>query len=99
MGYSRLGNAWLSSKRRHSGNAQLQLVKSLAACKKKLSRYAFMTTNPHLQIDVLICTPSILAKHDPQDYPNLKAVAPAGEPSSQRYLCVRSIGVLYLTGR
>ncbi|CRK17808.1 hypothetical protein BN1723_017577, partial [Verticillium longisporum] len=36
------------------------------------------------QMDVLICTPSILAKYDPRDYPNIRAVATAGEPSSQR---------------
>ncbi|KAG7410927.1 Adenylate-forming reductase [Fusarium oxysporum f. sp. rapae] len=45
------------------------------------------------QIDILICTPSILAKHDPQDCPNLKVVATAGEPSSQRLadICVAHV--------
>ncbi|KAF4969009.1 hypothetical protein FSARC_3663 [Fusarium sarcochroum] len=36
------------------------------------------------QLDVLICTPSILSKHNPEDYPKLKVVATAGEPSCQR---------------
>ncbi|KAI9172642.1 Adenylate-forming reductase [Paramyrothecium foliicola] len=36
------------------------------------------------EIEVLICTPSILAKYDPLDYPLIKTVATAGEPSSQR---------------
>jgi amino acid adenylation domain-containing protein len=36
------------------------------------------------QINVLICTPSILAKYNPQEYPDIKTVATAGEPSSQR---------------
>ncbi|KAF4465907.1 non-ribosomal peptide synthetase [Fusarium albosuccineum] len=36
------------------------------------------------QIDTLICTPSILAKYNPEDFPNLKTVATAGEPSNQR---------------
>ncbi|KAI6779308.1 uncharacterized protein J7T54_001038 [Emericellopsis cladophorae] len=36
------------------------------------------------QIEVLICTPTILAKYEPQDYPKIKTVATAGEPTSQR---------------
>ncbi|KAG4292746.1 hypothetical protein FPRO06_12234 [Fusarium proliferatum] len=36
------------------------------------------------QIDVLICTPSILSKYSPQDFPRMKTVATAGEPSSQQ---------------
>lgn len=36
------------------------------------------------EIDVLICTPSILSKYDPVNLPNIKIVATAGEPSSQR---------------
>ncbi|KAH6988199.1 AMP-binding enzyme [Ilyonectria sp. MPI-CAGE-AT-0026] len=36
------------------------------------------------EIDVLVCTPSILAKYTPADYPNIKLVATAGEPSSQK---------------
>ncbi|EXL45430.1 hypothetical protein FOCG_12816 [Fusarium oxysporum f. sp. radicis-lycopersici 26381] len=36
------------------------------------------------EIDVLICTPSILSKQNPQDFPRLKTVATAGEPSSQQ---------------
>lgn len=36
------------------------------------------------EIDVLICTPSILAKYSPAMYPNIKVVATAGEPSGQR---------------
>ncbi|KFA68354.1 hypothetical protein S40285_02485 [Stachybotrys chlorohalonatus IBT 40285] len=36
------------------------------------------------EIEVLICTPSILAKYDPQDFPKIKVVATAGEPSSPR---------------
>ena len=35
------------------------------------------------QADVLVATPSILASHDPADYPNVKLVATAGEPSSK----------------
>ncbi|KAI0129616.1 AMP-binding enzyme [Xylariales sp. AK1849] len=36
------------------------------------------------EIDVLICTPSILAKYSPEMYPDIKVVATAGEPSGQR---------------
>ncbi|RBA21904.1 hypothetical protein FPRO05_00251 [Fusarium proliferatum] len=36
------------------------------------------------QIDVLICTPSILSKYSPEDFPRMKTVATAGEPSSQQ---------------
>ncbi|KAH6657078.1 AMP-binding enzyme [Truncatella angustata] len=36
------------------------------------------------EIEVLICTPSILAKYSPDVYPNIKMVATAGEPSGQR---------------
>ena len=36
------------------------------------------------QIDVLICTPSILAQQNPEELPNIKTVATAGEASSQR---------------
>ncbi|KAK8101835.1 non-ribosomal peptide synthetase [Apiospora kogelbergensis] len=36
------------------------------------------------QVDVLICTPSILAKYSPEAYPSIKVVATAGEPSGQR---------------
>ncbi|RMJ14310.1 hypothetical protein CDV36_006038 [Fusarium kuroshium] len=36
------------------------------------------------QIEVLICTPSILAKYNPSDFPNLKVAATAGEPSCQK---------------
>ena len=31
-------------------------------------------------VDVLICTPSILQPHDPEEYTNVKVVATAGEP-------------------
>ncbi|RDB21480.1 Linear gramicidin synthase subunit D [Hypsizygus marmoreus] len=31
-------------------------------------------------VDIVIATPSILALHDPADYPNIKVVAVAGEP-------------------
>jgi len=34
-------------------------------------------------VEVIICTPSILAQHDPGDYPNLRVVATAGEPCAQ----------------
>ncbi|KAL0940436.1 AMP-binding enzyme [Colletotrichum truncatum] len=36
------------------------------------------------EIQVLICTPSILAKYDPREYPSIRVAATAGEPSSQR---------------
>ncbi|KAL8393859.1 hypothetical protein RB595_003566 [Gaeumannomyces hyphopodioides] len=36
------------------------------------------------EVDVLICTPSILSKYDPLSFPNIKMVATAGEPSNQR---------------
>lgn len=36
------------------------------------------------EVDVLICTPSILAKYNPAMYPSIKVVATAGEPSGQR---------------
>ncbi|KAK7965874.1 uncharacterized protein PG986_000151 [Apiospora aurea] len=43
------------------------------------------TWGPALErIDVLICTPSILAKYSPDAYPSIKVVATAGEPSGQR---------------
>ncbi|KXN81763.1 Linear gramicidin synthase subunit C [Leucoagaricus sp. SymC.cos] len=32
------------------------------------------------QVDVVVATPSMLTPHDPADYPNIKAVAVAGEP-------------------
>ncbi|KAK4124369.1 AMP-binding enzyme [Parathielavia appendiculata] len=35
------------------------------------------------EIDVLICTPSILSRHSPEEFPNIKVVATAGEPSNQ----------------
>lgn len=35
-----------------------------------------------LQVEVLICTPSILSKFHPEDFPNLQTVATAGEPIS-----------------
>jgi len=35
------------------------------------------------QIDTFICTPSILRLYEPSQYPNIKTVATAGEPSSQ----------------
>lgn len=31
-------------------------------------------------VDVIIATPSMLVPHNPADYPNVKAVAVAGEP-------------------
>ncbi|EJF61529.1 acetyl-CoA synthetase-like protein [Dichomitus squalens LYAD-421 SS1] len=37
-------------------------------------------------IDVLICTPSILEPHDPEDYANVKVVATAGEPCTKALL-------------
>ncbi|KAI6264503.1 hypothetical protein MCOR27_011701 [Pyricularia oryzae] len=36
------------------------------------------------EIDVLICTPSILAKYNPAEFPRIRTVATAGEPSNQR---------------
>ncbi|WDK10463.1 AMP-binding enzyme [Colletotrichum graminicola] len=36
------------------------------------------------EAQVLICTPSILAKYDPREYSNIRVAATAGEPSSQR---------------
>ncbi|TQV94178.1 NRPS-like enzyme [Cordyceps javanica] len=35
------------------------------------------------QIDVLICTPSILSKYPPHKYRNIRVVATAGEPTTQ----------------
>ncbi|KAJ2898600.1 Adenylate-forming reductase [Zalerion maritima] len=35
-------------------------------------------------MNVIICTPSILAKYDPAKYPNIRVAATAGEPSSQK---------------
>ena len=37
-------------------------------------------------VDVLICTPSILELHDPEEYPNLKVIATAGEPCTKALL-------------
>lgn len=34
-------------------------------------------------VDIVICTPSILARHDPADYPDLKHVIVGGEVCSQ----------------
>ena len=39
--------------------------------------------NSH-KINVLICTPTILSRHHPDTYPQIKVVATAGEPSSQK---------------
>ncbi|RYP48149.1 hypothetical protein DL769_011241 [Monosporascus sp. CRB-8-3] len=36
------------------------------------------------QINTLICTPSILSKYDPQEFPNIRTAATAGEPISQK---------------
>ncbi|KAF5229638.1 hypothetical protein FANTH_14118 [Fusarium anthophilum] len=47
------------------------------------------------QIDVLICTPSILSKYNPQDFPRLKIVATAGEPSSHQLADLWSSHVSY----
>ncbi|PFH56448.1 hypothetical protein XA68_16486 [Ophiocordyceps unilateralis] len=35
------------------------------------------------QLDVLICTPTILSKYQPSEYPKIRVVATAGEPTSQ----------------
>ncbi|KAM5353424.1 hypothetical protein ACJ41O_000074 [Fusarium nematophilum] len=35
------------------------------------------------EIDTLICTPGILSRYTPEEYPNIKTVATAGEPSWQ----------------
>ncbi|KAH7324647.1 non-ribosomal peptide synthetase [Stachybotrys elegans] len=35
------------------------------------------------EIDVLICTPTILSRYHPREYPNIKVAATAGEPTSQ----------------
>ncbi|EAW13731.1 putative NRPS-like enzyme [Aspergillus clavatus NRRL 1] len=35
------------------------------------------------QIDTLICTPSILNRYRPEDYPNIRCIATAGEPCPQ----------------
>ena len=37
-------------------------------------------------VDVLICTPSILQPHDPEEYTNVKVVATAGEPCTKALL-------------
>jgi hypothetical protein len=34
-------------------------------------------------VDIVIATPSILGPHDPEDYPNIKSVATAGEVCPQ----------------
>ncbi|KAL5045067.1 hypothetical protein BDW71DRAFT_215353 [Aspergillus fruticulosus] len=36
------------------------------------------------QIDTLICTPSILGRYSPDDFPNIRCAATAGEPCPQR---------------
>ncbi|KAG8360258.1 hypothetical protein FVEN_g1908 [Fusarium venenatum] len=36
------------------------------------------------QIDVLICTPTILSRYHPTQFPRIKAVATAGEPTTKR---------------
>ncbi|KAF5631553.1 non-ribosomal peptide synthetase [Fusarium sp. NRRL 52700] len=35
------------------------------------------------QVDVLICTPTILSKYNPTQYPKIKTVATAGEPTTR----------------
>ncbi|KAF7175100.1 hypothetical protein CNMCM7691_006504 [Aspergillus felis] len=35
------------------------------------------------QVDTLICTPSILRRYRPEDFPNIRCIATAGEPCSQ----------------
>ncbi|KAJ3555227.1 hypothetical protein NM688_g2696 [Phlebia brevispora] len=35
------------------------------------------------KVDIVIATPSIIARHDPADYPNIKVLATAGEPCPQ----------------
>ncbi len=35
-------------------------------------------------VDIVIATPSMLVPHEPSDYPNIKAVAVAGEVCPQR---------------
>lgn len=37
-------------------------------------------------VDIVIATPSMLLRHDPVDYPNIKTVAVAGEACSQGLL-------------
>ena len=37
------------------------------------------------EVDVLICTPTILSEYDPVDFPNIKFIATAGERLQQRY--------------
>lgn len=38
------------------------------------------------EVEILICTPSILSRYSPEQFPNLRTVATAGEPISARYV-------------
>lgn len=40
-------------------------------------------------VEVLICTPSILSRYSPEQFPNLRTVATAGEPISAKYVDLR----------
>ena len=39
-------------------------------------------------VEVLICTPSILSRYSPEQFPNLRTVATAGEPISAKYVAL-----------
>ena len=38
------------------------------------------------EVEVLICTPSILSRYSPEQFPHLHTVATAGEPISAKYV-------------
>ncbi|KAF4959947.1 hypothetical protein FGADI_1450 [Fusarium gaditjirri] len=54
------------------------------------------------QIDVLICTPTILSKYHPTQYPRIKTVATAGEPTTRALgepVPMGAAGVMWAGGR
>lgn len=50
------------------------------------------------EVDVLICTPSILSRYSPEQFPNLRTVATAGEPISAKYVIPQYTAEMYSYG-
>lgn len=82
---SRLGNIQLLVQRRNVGPKRLKMGTCCQGGQYFLAFFfSFLLQRPdNWQLDVLICTPSILSKYHPKQYPKIKVVATAGEPTSQ----------------
>ena len=78
MGGFRLPLQW-----RHPGAAWLRLGTYSKTGEPPYSTGSKTLSNYTVQIDVLICTPSILSLKTPEEFPNIKVVATAGERSNQ----------------